>query len=89
MRRTKEQKEADEALTAAIEATMQAYALLAPGEMTQEFVVLVATQKWDPEEERASSSYIMLLRDGATASTRILGLTEMASHDLKTGNPVD
>lgn len=89
MKRTVEQKAADAALDVAIEAAMLAYGLLSPEEMTQEYVLLVATQKWDPEEERASNGYTMLMRDGAVASTRILGLLEMASHDVKTGSPDD
>ena len=72
-------------MAAVIEEVMHAYGLLSADEMTQEFVVLVATQKWDAEEERASSSYTMLMREGSVASTRILGLLEMAAHDVKMG----
>lgn len=82
MRRTSEQIEADENLTEAIERVMNAYDVLSPGEITLEYAVVTATQKMGKDDD-VDSSYIILTRDGKCAGSRICGLLDMASFDIK------
>lgn len=83
--RTEEQKAADEALTAAIEACGKAYEVIGEHDMMQEYAVVVALQSWNHEDDSANYSYTMLVRDGGDAGTRIVGLLEVASCDVKSG----
>lgn len=84
MSRTPEQIAADEGLTAAIEQVMTARNMLADGEITLEYAVVAATQKMEADE--IDNSYVLMLRDGRVASTRICGLLDVASFDIKMGD---
>ena len=85
--RTEEQIAADEALTAAVEATALAYGVMEPNDVTQEYVFVVALQRLEDEEVR--NSYTVLYRDGAVSGTRAVGLLECTLFDLKMGRAPD
>lgn len=80
MSRTQEQADADDALSAAIEKTLSAYGFLQIGEMTREYVVLVATQKF--EDDEVVNSYSTLVRDGSVSTAHAVGLMELAKRDM-------
>ena len=85
MTRTSEQVAADDALTAAIEGVLVANDILDSGEMVLEYAVVAATQKMI-EDGDVSNSYVLVVRDGKVASTRVCGLLDTASFDIKMGD---
>jgi hypothetical protein len=77
------QEAADTALTEAIEAVLRAYGLLEQGELTEEYIVVVATQRMDGDGgiEHACST---VLRNNDVSATRAVGLLAMAKARIYT-----
>lgn len=75
-RRNAEQIRAEELLTEAIQINMQAYGNLEPDEMTQEYVVVVATQRLgrNDNEPEVSNAITSIFRDGSVSTSRAVGL---------------
>jgi hypothetical protein len=81
MKRSREEIDADRALTSAIEAVIAA-AFGETGEILQEFVVVAAMQGID-EDGESIDSWLTLYREGSVPVTRALGLLEAAASSLK------
>lgn len=79
--RTEEQIAADEALTAAIDRALASRGFTDDGEVSLEYIVIVAQQKW--EEDGLNDSFCTLYRDGHVATTRAIGLLYAATETLK------
>lgn len=81
MSRTEEQKTADEALTAAIEAAVRAY-FEDEGWVTAEYLVVAAQNRLGPGGE-PETSIIQLNRDGDIPTYRALGLVEFLAARMR------
>jgi len=89
MPRTDAQVEADNALSAAIDAVVNAYELAADGEVNGEYVLVVEQQRMDGDGD-ITHSYCIMLKDGKVSTVRAVGLLETAAFDLKMGTrPAD
>jgi len=76
--RTQEQKEADEALTAAIEQVLLAYGYPPEGVLAN-YVVLLERKGWNDDSDPYTGNYL-INRDESTASlSQILGMLEYES----------
>lgn len=83
MSRTPEQKAADEAVTAAVEAQLAAYS--EPGEepaLLTDYVVLSAQRGFD-DDGRSFTTYASMPRDGDLPIHVLLGLTAYAAANYK------
>jgi hypothetical protein len=82
--RTPEQLAADKALTDAIEQALHAYNVVEPGDVIQEYVVVVATESLDAEGD-SDNGMCMLFREGRVHSSRAIGLLEDAKLQIVFG----
>jgi hypothetical protein len=78
MARTPEQKAADDALTAAIDAAVEAYGYREDVMMNTSYIVLVEQRGWDDDAD-SLTGVVRLYKDGDMSWISILGLLRAAS----------
>lgn len=90
MARTPEQKAADEALTAAIEAVAEAYDMNDPGFIMTEFMVLRHSRGWiDGDDESPATALDVIYQDGYMPYAMSFGLVEIARNKLRSDSSRD
>jgi hypothetical protein len=78
MGRTPEQKDADEALTAAVNAAVEAYGYREDSMMNTNYIVIVEQRGWDDDAD-SLTGVVRLYKDGDMSWVAILGLLRAAS----------
>lgn len=78
MSRTPEQKEADEALTKAIDAAVSAYGFNEKGLINTQYLVIVEQRGWADSGD-SLSAFVSLYKDGDMGWSAILGLLRAAT----------
>jgi len=76
MNRTDAQVKADEALTAAIQNALEAYGVVDPGEMLQEYVILSVSQRIT-DDGVVLTNHPVLFTDGDLPWYKIIGIIEI------------
>lgn len=93
MGRTPEQKAADEALTAAVDAAMLAYGYVEPGSVPVHYMVLVEQRIFGKNDDSPATGLVTLYKDGVMPWVSILGLLRAATlrteHTYAEGDPDD
>jgi hypothetical protein len=84
MPRTSEQQAADDALTAAIDAALAAYADDTTPYVLTEYVIVTSQQRFDEHGEPVTAVGA-IYRDGAVPTHRALGLLDYAVTQLRHG----